>query len=184
MRWFIMCQYLVSVFAMRSHQRLLRTASVGLTRRMQSLTLPATAISASDGTASATYQAARFANNARVYKDESVFNAVQKMNELNRGGILVFDHDGSLAGLFTEQDFLNKILEKQKLSGQTFVSSVMTPATSKLISVSESTSLFECRKLMMRKNLRHLPVMSASNEALGIISMRDIVKAQQEDFSY
>lgn len=105
----------------------------------------------------------RYVNNARVYKDESVFNTVQMMNELNRGGILVLDHDDSLAGLFAEQDFLSKILAKQKLFGQTFVSAVMTHV-SKLVTVNEGTSLFDCRKLMMRKTICHF----------GVISMRSI----------
>jgi len=117
----------------------------------------------------------------KVYRNETVFDVVQKMNEVNRGGILIYNYDETLAGIFTERDFMVKILDAQRQSTETLVESVMTPAA-KLISAKDSEVLSDCRQLMIRNNVRHLPILNDRNEAIGVISVRDIIKAlQQED---
>lgn len=117
----------------------------------------------------------------KVYRNDTVFDVVQKMNEVNRGGILVYNYDESLAGIFTERDFMVKIMDAQKQSAETLVHTVMTPAA-KLISAKENEALWDCRDIMIRNNVRHLPIISQDTVPLGVISIRDIIKAlQQED---
>lgn len=118
----------------------------------------------------------------KVNINETVLNVVTYMNEINRGGILVYDDSGKLAGIFTERDFVTKILDTEKQSAETKVRAVMTPF-SKLITAKESDKLWDCRDIMIKANVRHLPIVSnETGDVLGVISMRDIIKClQQED---
>lgn len=116
----------------------------------------------------------------RVFVNETVFDVVTYMNQINRGGVLVYDNNGELVGIFTERDFVSKILDTEKQSTETLVENVMT-GKQKLIMANENEKLWDCRDIMLKNNIRHLPIVSVSGEVLGVISMRDIIKALQAE---
>lgn len=117
----------------------------------------------------------------KVYINDSVATGIRAMNLNNRGGVLIFDENDKLAGIFTERDFVTKILDLQMESNEVQVGSVMT-VSDRLIVGKDDDSLSECRQLMIKYNVRHLPILDQDNNVCGLISMRDIIRSlQQED---
>lgn len=114
----------------------------------------------------------------QVYANATVLAAIQNMNVMNKGGLLVVNENNTLAGIFTERDFIVKVQDPNRSISETIVSTVMTPV-SKLFVASPSTSLTDCRQIMLSKNVRHLPIVDSNNAPVGIVSMRDIIRALQ-----
>lgn len=109
----------------------------------------------------------------------TVLDAVKEMNNLNRGSVLIVDANNKIAGIFTERDFVSKILETERSSATTPISAVMTPAT-KIVVGKLTDSLNECKQLMLKNNVRHLPIVDGQDYPVGLISMREIVRAVQK----
>lgn len=109
---------------------------------------------------------------ATVSPDETVFHALAIMAEHDVGALLVLD-ENRLTGMFSERDYARKIILQEKLSKQTRVSEVMTE---KVIYVTQERSIEECMALMTEKRIRHLPVLDANRNVLGIVSIGDVVK--------
>jgi hypothetical protein len=101
------------------------------------------------------------------------------MNKINKGSTLVFTPEGTVAGIFTERDFVTKIVEPQRISKNTVISEVMTPA-SKLITVQDTMALGDAMDLMLRSKVRHLPVYRGS-EIAGVVAMTDLVRVIKRD---
>ena len=117
---------------------------------------------------------------AKVYDDDTITNALNNMNTHNTGSVMVFTRDEQAAGIFTERDFVRKVLD-QPSSESMVISQVMTPRD-KLIIADSKLSIEDCRKLMLLNKIRHLPVIE-NDKILGIISMREIMRALQNEDS-
>ncbi len=107
-----------------------------------------------------------------VTSGQTVLEALKLMAEKNIGAVLVVD-EGQLTGIFSERDYARKVILKDRSSGDTRISEVMT---SKVITIEPQQSLEECMFLMSDKHIRHLPVMD-KGELIGIISINDVVTA-------
>ena len=107
-----------------------------------------------------------------VTSNQSVLDAIKLMAEKNIGAVCVID-DGNLHGIFSERDFVRKMVVQNKSADQTTLADVMTRD---VISVSWEDNLERCLKLMSEHSFRHLPVMQ-NNRVVGMISTTDIVKA-------
>merc|ERR1719284_557755 len=95
-----------------------------------------------------------------------VLSAVNEMNENKRSCCLIYNDESKLVGIFTERDYLTKIVEAEKLTSETPIVDVMTPVE-KLITVSCSTTIDEAMKIMKENNIRHLPILSTENTETG-----------------
>ncbi|MDB5242233.1 MAG: histidine kinase [Spirosoma sp.] len=107
-----------------------------------------------------------------VTSGQTVLDALKLMAEKNIGAVLVVD-DGRLTGIFSERDYARKVILKDRSSGDTRISEVMT---SVVITIEPQQSIEECMFLMSDKHIRHLPVMD-NGELVGIISINDVVTA-------
>ena len=118
----------------------------------------------------------------RVTDEDSVLSAVNKMSSAQKSSILVFSakDDTKLEGIFTERDFVRKIADAEVAPADAVMSSVMTPAST-LIFGSPSMTLSAAQALMVDKKIRHLPIVNESNEVMGLISMREIIRALTND---
>jgi len=103
--------------------------------------------------------------------DETVFDAISLMAEVNIGAVLVQQND-TIAGIFTERDYLQKVALKSLPSRKIPVGDVMT---SPVISAEPGDSIQQCMETMTTCRCRHLPVVE-SGKLLGIISIGDLVK--------
>src|SRR5262245_22361974 len=115
-----------------------------------------------------------------VSPDESVYEALETLEEKNLGALVVVEEDGKLDGIFTERDYARKIILKGRSSRDTKVRDIMTDSP---IFVSPDTKVEACMELMTNKHIRHLPVLQ-NGEIVGIISIGDLVKyiINQKDF--
>ena len=112
-----------------------------------------------------------------VDSDAIVVNALALMAENNIGAVLVTDKSGKVSGIFSERDFVRKIIVKGRNSETARVAELMTADP---IAVGPEASLGECMNLMTVHKFRHLPVMK-NGQLIGIISIGDVVKALIDD---
>lgn len=108
--------------------------------------------------------------------DETVFDAISLMAEVNIGAVLVQRGD-SILGIFTERDYLQKVALKSKTSKQVKVGDVMS---SPVITAEPGDSIQQCMETMTTCRCRHLPVVE-NGKLLGIVSIGDLVKRLVEE---
>ncbi len=100
----------------------------------------------------------------------TVAQVAHRMAELHVGAILVIDR-GELKGIFSERDFLVRVVVGGRDPNATLVSEVMT---TNVFTVDESVSMEEAMETMRIHNCRHLPVTSRDG-VVGLLSMRDLM---------
>ena len=108
--------------------------------------------------------------------NETVFDAISLMAEVNIGAVLV-QKDDTISGIFTERDYLQKIALKSRSSQDTRVGDVMT---SPVISADPNDSVQHCMETMTTCHCRHLPVVE-DGKLLGIVSIGDLVKKMLDE---
>jgi CBS domain-containing protein len=101
---------------------------------------------------------------------QTVLDVARMMVKHNIGAVPVL-RDGQLAGIFSERDLLNRVVDAGIDPAQTLVSEVMTEDP---LTIDLSDNLETCMTLMRRHGFRHLPVCQGS-ELKGVISLRDIL---------
>jgi len=111
-----------------------------------------------------------------VDSDETVFDAISLMAQLNIGAVLV-QNDDAISGIFTERDYLQKIALKSLSSQETRVGDVMS---SPVISADPGDSIQQCMETMTTCHCRHLPVVE-NGKLLGIVSIGDLVKRMLDE---
>ena len=111
-----------------------------------------------------------------VDRNESVFDAISLMAEVNIGAVLV-QEDDLILGIFTERDYLQRIALKSLSSKETRVGDVMTKP---VISADPSDSIQQCMETMTTCHCRHLPVVEGG-KLLGIVSIGDLVKRMLDE---
>jgi CBS domain-containing protein len=108
---------------------------------------------------------------------DSVVNAVNAMNQRHIGSVLV-QRNGKLVGIFTERDVLTRVAFKDG-NRNLRVEEVMTPTPETL--ESGETIAFALNK-MSHGGFRHIPIVDGDSQAIGVISVRNIVDFLAELF--
>jgi CBS domain-containing protein len=108
--------------------------------------------------------------------DDTVFDAVKKMVEVNSGSLLVTEGE-RIHGIITERDYLRNIVLAGRTSKTTQVREIMT---SQVVVVQPSTTLEEAMAVMTARRIRHLPVVDQGKLA-GVVSIGDLVKQISQD---
>jgi len=101
----------------------------------------------------------------------TVLEAIRKMVEHNIGSILVAEGE-QILGIFTERDYLRRIVLENRTSKATRIEEVMT---SKLVCVDPQSTVEDCLAMMTQERIRHLPVLD-EGRLVGIVSIGDLVK--------
>jgi CBS domain-containing protein len=107
-----------------------------------------------------------------VGPEDTVFTALTQLAQFNIGALPVLEK-GRLVGIFSERDYARKIILMGKASKDTPVREIMSE---KVTCVTLDETVEECMALMTDKHVRHLPVLGANDELLGILSIGDLVK--------
>ena len=103
---------------------------------------------------------------------QSVYQAIEMMEEKTVGALPVLDDDARLVGLVSERDYARKVILRNKSSRDTSVADIMT---TDVVSVAEDTTVDTCMSLLSDKQIRHLPVMDGE-VVVGIITVHDLLK--------
>lgn len=106
-----------------------------------------------------------------VTPNETVYDALTNMAKHNTGAVLVLNGN-VVEGIISERDCVRKVDLAGKQANATKVSEIMT---AKVINIDASKDLEECMKIMIEKNIRHLPVYD-NGKLMGLISVRDVLK--------
>lgn len=101
--------------------------------------------------------------------------AVKMMEDQNVGSILVVD-DGKLKGIFSERDYIRRIVLDDSYTPDVPVGKVMTE---KVVFVEPNDVVEDCMAIMTAQRIRHLPVFE-DGDLVGIVSIGDCVKQVSE----
>ena len=104
-----------------------------------------------------------------IQADETVLAASWRMASARVGALLVMRYDDPV-GIFSERDVLTKVVGMRRDPAETLVLEVMSQP---VIHVFPHTTLGECRQLMGRHRIRHLPVF-CDDTPLAMLSLRDV----------
>ncbi len=104
--------------------------------------------------------------------DASAHDAVKVMNK-NRIGCVVAIYNGDIAGILTERDLLERVLEKCKNPKETTVAEIMTR---QIILGTPDMELVEATRLMFENKVKKLPIVEGK-QLVGLVTLTDIARA-------
>ncbi|MES2687980.1 MAG: CBS domain-containing protein [Pseudomonadota bacterium] len=100
----------------------------------------------------------------------SVWEAACVMTKANCGSVLVIDSAGAMQGILTERDLMTRVLAKALNAERTPVSEVMTHNP---LCVVPEMAVSDAVLILLERGFRHLPIVSAGGQILGVFSIRD-----------
>jgi CBS domain-containing protein len=83
---------------------------------------------------------------------------------------------GSIIGVISERDFVNKVALLGKSAKGTNVNEVCTLGAANLITVVENEPVEECMKKVLASDVRHLLLKDNSGKIVSMLSVKDLVK--------
>ncbi|MEM3699639.1 MAG: CBS domain-containing protein [Candidatus Bathyarchaeia archaeon] len=105
-----------------------------------------------------------------VRPDTTVKEVVATMNKFNIGSIIVVQGERPV-GIITERDILRRLVEPCLAPETLTARHIMT---SPVTTINETATIEEAAKLMAKKKVKRLPVMS-DEKIVGIVTFTDIV---------
>jgi CBS domain-containing protein len=115
--------------------------------------------------------------NVITVKMDATAHAATKIMNKNRIGCLIVVHNGKIAGILTERDLLERVLEKCRDPRETLVSEIMT---SHVIVGRPDMELVEATRLMFENKVKKLPI-TRGNQLVGLVTLTDIARATSVD---
>ena len=102
----------------------------------------------------------------------SVYSAIEVMADKGVGALMVIEKV-KLVGVISERDYARKVILQGRSSKDTKISEIMTASP---ITINSDTSVEEAMRIMTTDRIRHLPVMDAAGQLVGVLSIGDVVK--------
>src|SRR5437762_1560952 len=90
-----------------------------------------------------------------IAPDATVYDALKELAEKNIGALVVFQGT-DLVGIFSERDYVRKVILKGRSSKEMKVREIMS---SPVVTVGLEAAIDECMCRMTDKHCRHLPVL-------------------------
>ncbi|MFA9407748.1 MAG: CBS domain-containing protein [Candidatus Dadabacteria bacterium] len=115
-------------------------------------------------------------NPRTVNPDDSAQEIVEKMKTLNYRQFPVVE-DGKLVGIITETDLADALIRDKDVS----IKDVMVTEP---LTLMENASIENASDIIRIKNFNSLPVVSETNELLGLLTVTDILDALRTTFSF
>lgn len=111
-----------------------------------------------------------------VPETSSILGAAKFMNDKDIASVVVFDQNQGLAGIFTDKDCRRRVIANQVDSASP-ISDVMTANP---IVIDENEMVHEATVIMMRHQIKHLPVVRNSIP-VSIVTLSDIIRLQRSE---
>jgi CBS domain-containing protein len=105
-----------------------------------------------------------------ISADATVYEALEKLADKDIGALVVMN-GLDLVGVFSERDYVRKVILKGRSSREMHVHEIMS---SPAVTVDAKATVDDCMALMTSKRFRHLPVMEAG-KVVGVVSIGDLV---------
>lgn len=113
---------------------------------------------------------------ASIPVDAPLSDAVAELGTRRIGALLVMD-GGEVAGILSERDLVYCLKEH---GAQILDWAVSRAMSAPAIVVDPETDVLSALALMTKRRIRHLPVVTAHGELVGIVSIGDLVKYRIE----
>ncbi len=115
-----------------------------------------------------------------VSPDQSLAQALQTMAEHDIGSLVVVSY-GDLVGMLTFREVIQCIVANGGVVGSRLVRSAMDDHP---LTCTMETELDEVRRMMLGQHARYMPVLTADNTLMGVISFYDVARAVLEAQSF
>ncbi|MDP1637210.1 MAG: CBS domain-containing protein [Candidatus Nitrotoga sp.] len=117
-----------------------------------------------------------------AWRNDTALEASRLMRQHHVGNVLVVDdHNGVQipVGIVTDRDLIMEIMAPE-LDGATItLGDIMSR---ELVTVKESTGVFEAIQYMRQKAVRRLPIVDESGGLVGILTLDDLLELLSEEF--
>ena len=115
-------------------------------------------------------------NKELVYceQDMPIQAAAAVMSEQNTSSIFIREPRGDFVGVVTDNDLRKKVTA----TGYDILKPVSEIMTSPLCMISKQALIFEALMEMMQKNIKHLAVTDNGDKVVGVVTNRDLLRAQ------
>jgi CBS domain-containing protein len=114
----------------------------------------------------------------RARPSDPIEHVIRCMMQQRTGCVLITGEGGQLAGIFTERDFVSRVVT-QGLDVSQPVETVMTAAPK---TIRRDARVLDAVELMGVGGYRHLPVMAEDGQPMGVLSVKDVVHYLVEYF--
>ena len=108
----------------------------------------------------------------RLSPDASVAEAVTRMVDNHRAGVVIVDPAGRLVGIFTERDLLTRVVRQGRELGRTRLEEVMTVDPEAL--TPDDRICFAINR-MHNAGYRTVPLVDADHRPIGVVTVNDVV---------
>ena len=96
------------------------------------------------------------------------------------GACVVSDDDGGVVGIVSERDVVRRLHENDALLAAE-ISSIMTTTVE---TCAPEATIDEILGVMTTRRIRHMPVVSAEGDLVGIVSIGDLVKHRIDQLAF
>lgn len=110
-----------------------------------------------------------------ISENAMMYEAVQKFSAYDIGCLVTTNDEGSITGVVSERDYINKIALLGRSSKETPIREVSTKV-GKLETATLEDSVDKCMDQMLTKDIRHLPLLDKDEKVIGMLSVKDLVK--------
>ncbi|OQS06661.1 hypothetical protein THRCLA_01311 [Thraustotheca clavata] len=110
-----------------------------------------------------------------IQEDATVFEAITRMAGINLGCFAVSNENNQFVGVVSERDYLKKVELQGLTAKETLVSEIMTHKA-RLVHANENETPSQLMTKMLNSDIRHLPVVDANGDIIGMLSIKDIVR--------
>jgi len=114
-----------------------------------------------------------------INSNTNAMEALKMMDEKGFGLVIIVD-DNDLKGIFTEGDYISRVLLKELDKTKTLVSEVMTKDVK---TINSQQTVNETMQIMIDRDIRYFPVVE-DTKLIGVVSVGDCIKhviAEQEE---
>lgn len=108
----------------------------------------------------------------------SVRAAAEAMAAKRAGSVVVLNHLGQIAGVFTGRDAIKRVLAKGLDAAKTTLGDVMTTP---VVTIGPERSSLDALQIMWQGDFRHLPVVR-NGKVLGVVTRGDFSGLEQDRF--
>ena len=108
----------------------------------------------------------------RLPPEASVAEAVTRMGDNHRAGVVIVDQAGRLVGIFTERDLLTRVVRQGRDLTRTRLAEVMTADPEAL--APDDRICFAINR-MHNAGYRTVPLVDADHHPIGVVTVNDVV---------